>query len=382
MEELLNKKIGVLGGGQLGKMLCQASATLGIQLHVMDKSKSFPAGLVAPSFYEGDIQNYNDVMSFGKDKDILTIEIEGVHTGALKELESLGKLVFPQPHIVEMIKDKGSQKLFYQENNMPTSPFIIVDNWDEIKSKVIEKTIKIPFVQKARSGGYDGRGVHIVRTVEDLDNLLQTPSLIEEIVNIEKEISVIVARSSTGEIHSFPVVDMEFHPTANLVEYLYSPSSCPVEIQNHATTIAETVAEKMGIVGLLAVELFYDAEGNILINEVAPRPHNSGHHTIEANVTSQFEQHIRAITGLPLGNPEIIIPSVMTNILGEQGFTGPAVYQNMIACLETPGVHVHLYGKKETKPFRKMGHITIVDKDLQEAIEKAKKVKSLLKVIT
>lgn len=382
MNSYLDQKIGVLGGGQLGKMLAQAASPMGIQLYILDKDRSFPAGQVAPHFTEGNFKDYDDVMAFGSDKDIITIEIEEVNTDALVDLEKMGKKVYPQPSIVSLIKDKGTQKLFYRNHNLPTSPFNLYGQWEDIITDIENGTLVYPFVQKARSGGYDGRGVQVVKGPEDLGRLLQVPSLVEDLVEIDREFSVIVARSSNGEISSFPAVDMEFHSTANLVEFLYSPSKIPIDFQNQATRIAEKLVTELEIVGLLAVELFLDIHGEILINEVAPRPHNSGHHTIEANVTSQYQQHIRAITGLPLGSTRSNLAAVMVNVLGEDGYTGRAHYQNIEECLKIEGVYIHLYGKEMTKPFRKMGHITIVSENLDRAIEKAKIVKNTLKVIT
>ena len=382
MKSYLNQKIGVLGGGQLGKMLCQAASPMGINLYILDAAPTFPAGLVAPQFTQGDFNNYDDVLNFGKDKDIITIEIENVNTDALVKLTLMGKKVYPQAPIIELIKDKGLQKSFYKKHHLPTSDFELYDDHLSILNDVKNGTLKIPFVQKARSGGYDGRGVHIVKTKSDLDNLLECPSVVEDLVKIEKEIAVIVARNTKGKINSFPVVDMEFHPTANLVEFLYSPSKLHIDLQNQVTRIAEQIVRELEIVGLLAVELFLDENGRILINEVAPRPHNSGHHTIEANITSQYQQHLRAICGLPLGSTRTIQAAVMANILGEDGYAGDAIYKNIEECLSEDGVYLHLYGKAQTKPFRKMGHITAVAPDLDEAIEKARKVKNLLKVIS
>lgn len=379
---MLNKKIGVLGGGQLGKMMCQAVSEMDIRLHLLEQNDSFPAASVCPDMTWGDFKNYDDVMAFGADKDILTVEIEAVNTEALHELEKQGKEVYPQPAILDMIKDKGLQKQFYADHNIPTSRFELFDNADAVRTAVQEGKWTIPFVQKSRKDGYDGQGVKIVRTTEDLDHLLDTPCLLEEMIVLEKEIAVIVARSSKGEVKAFPVVEMAFHPTANLVEYLFSPSVLTEDIQNQAIQLAEKLIEKMGIVGLLAVEMFYDKSGNLLINEVAPRPHNSGHHTIEANITSQYEQHIRAIAGLPLGDTAIVSPAVMINVLGAEGYRGPVVYQNIEKCLEISGAHFHIYGKKDTKPFRKMGHVTVVDQSLDKAIDKANFIKDNLKVIS
>ncbi len=373
-------KIGILGGGQLGKMLCEAASPLDLDIHILDKSREMSAGKICPNFTEGDFNDYDDVMAFGKDKDVITIEIESVNHEALAQLEKQGKKVYPQPRNIALIKDKGAQKIFYKENNIPTSPFTLYNDADEIRKAVSSGDLSIPFVQKARTGGYDGRGVHVVKTSDDLDNLLPVPSLVENKVDIHTEISVVVARTPSGHMASFPVVEMEFHPTANLVEYLSCPSNLSGSIQQEAIAIAENIASRLEIVGLLAVELFYDNEGKILVNEVAPRPHNSGHHSIEGNITSQFQQHLRAILDLPLGDTRLIKPSVMINILGEEGYTGDAIYENMEECLQLSGVYIHLYGKSTTKPYRKMGHTTITSDTLEEAIEKAKFVRRTLKV--
>lgn len=376
------KKIGVLGGGQLGKMLGQSASMMGLQMHVLDTDKSFPAAASCMSFTEGSFKNYEDIMAFAEDKDIITVEIELVDTNALHDLEKQGKKVYPQPHILDMIKDKGLQKQFYQERSLVTSEFILASDASEIKQWVLDEKLTIPFVQKARTDGYDGRGVHIVRNFSDLQDLLDVQSVIEPLVDIEREIAVIVARNPQGDISSFPVVDMEFHPTANLVEYLFSPSRVSEEIQKEAIKLAESIAKEMKIVGLLAVELFLTNDHELLINEVAPRPHNSGHHTIEANITSQYEQHLRAICGMPLGDTQLTQPAVMVNLLGADGHTGIAHYENIDECLATSGAHIHLYGKSITKPYRKMGHATIVNQNLETAIEKATFVKDRLKIIS
>lgn len=379
---MLNKKIGVLGGGQLGKMMCQAVSEMDIRLHLLEQNDSFPAASVCPNMTWGDFKNYDDVMAFGADKDILTVEIEAVNTEALHELEKQGKEVYPQPAILDMIKDKGLQKQFYADHSIPTSRFELFDNADAVRTAVQEGKWTIPFVQKSRKDGYDGQGVKIIKTQADLDHLMDVPSLLEELVDIHTEIAVIVARNEDGEIRSFPTVGMEFHPTANLVEYLYSPCNVDMKIQEKATQLAERIADNMGIVGLLAVEMFLTKDGKILINEVAPRPHNSGHHTIEANITSQYEQHIRAIANLPLGDTDILQPAVMVNVLGHPDHKGPAVYDGIDHCLSISGAHFHIYGKAITKPYRKMGHVTIVDDALEQAIEKAKFIKENFSVIT
>lgn len=379
---MTDEKIGVLGGGQLGKMLCQAASQLGIRLHILDKDDSFPAYGICNDFSFGNFKKYDDVIEFGKDKDIITVEIEAVNTEALAVLESQGKKVYPQPHILDLIKDKGAQKSFYSEHKLPTSKFELFENKADVRQAVEAGRWSVPFVQKSRRDGYDGQGVKIIKSAADLEELLDVPCLLEQLVSIDKELAVIVARNNSGQLRSFPVVEMEFHPTANLVEFLFSPTECSQSIQEQATAIAENLTQQLGIVGLLAVELFLTTEGELLINEVAPRPHNSGHHTIEANNTSQYEQHIRAILDLPLGNTDTSSPAVMVNILGDKEHKGPVQYAHVEEALAIEGAHLHLYGKAMTKPFRKMGHATITNSDLGTAKELARKFKKTLKVIS
>ena len=382
MTDISKIKIGVLGGGQLGKMLYQAGSRMSMHISCLESSTDVPAAIVCPNMVKGDITNYDDVLKFGSDKDVVTIEIENVNTDALYALEEKGIKVFPQPSLLEIIKDKGRQKEFYKQNGFPTAPFGLYNDADDIRKAVVDGYLTYPFVQKSRTEGYDGRGVFVVRTEADLDALLDTASVVESMVHIDREISVIVARNTYGQLKTFPVVEMEFHPTANLVENLFWPSALDEETQTNAINIAGALAEKMGITGLLAVEMFVDKQGQILINEVAPRPHNSGHHTIEACATSQYEQHLRAITGLPLGDTSITMPAAMINLLGEPHFAGPTRYRGLENVLELSGVYPHLYGKKETRPFRKMGHVTITGNTLSEAKEKAKIVQNTLKVIS
>jgi 5-(carboxyamino)imidazole ribonucleotide synthase len=379
---MISKKVGILGGGQLGKMLCQEASKLGIRLNILEKDDSFPAAGVCPDITYGDFKNYDDVLAFGRQMDVITVEIEAVNTEALHKLEQEGKKVYPQPHLLDLIKDKGTQKSWYSEHKLPTSPFELFADADAVRQAVRDGKWDIPFVQKSRKDGYDGQGVKVVRTESDLDDLLDVPCLLESLADIDKEIAVIVARSVSGEVKSFPVVEMEFHPTANLVEFLFSPSNISDKQKESAREIAESIATKMDIVGLLAVELFLNKDGRIWINEVAPRPHNSGHQTIEGNITSQYGQHLRAILDLPLGDTAERGASVMVNILGEDDYRGPVYYDGLTECLKLSGANIHLYGKADTKPFRKMGHATIVDESLEIAIKKAKQLKSTLKVIT
>ncbi|MCB0645684.1 MAG: 5-(carboxyamino)imidazole ribonucleotide synthase [Saprospiraceae bacterium] len=374
-------KIGILGGGQLGRMLVQAASPLDLNVYVMDKSSDYPAPDIWPYFFEGDFSDYNHVLEFGRTVDVITIEIESVNVEALHQLEAEGKVIIPQPSKLELIADKGLQKQFYADQGLPTSPFLLCHS-DEIPSLVEQGKITIPFVQKLRKGGYDGRGVMVVRSAEEVSQVLQGDSLIEELVSIQKELAVIVARGMDGEITSFPVVEMAFHPTANLVEFLFAPSRLPLDKQEEATRIAIACAEKMDIHGLLAVEMFEDENGRILINEVAPRPHNSGHHSIEACITSQYEQLCRILANLPQGKTDLIQPAVMINLLGEDGYSGKVKYQGLGEVMKLGGVYPHIYGKKSTKPFRKMGHVTVLDSNLDEAIKKARTVQNTLKVIS
>lgn len=370
-----NFKIGIIGGGQLGRMLIQSGIDLNITFSVLDPDPQAPCHQLAP-FTCGKLTDYQTVWNFGQDCDLITIEIENVNTRALADLEKAGKKVFPQPAIIELIQDKRKQKQFFKDHQIPTADFLLVENREE----VLRHQSYLPAVNKLGREGYDGRGVQLLRSKEDLTKAFDAPGLLEKLIDFEKEISVIVSRNEAGEIASFPAVEMVFHPEANLVEYLFSPAKLNEEVAMHAKEIAEHVIQSLGLVGLLAVEMFVTKDGHVLVNEVAPRPHNSGHQTIEANVTSQYEQHLRAILGLPPGDTSCTASSAMVNILGEEGFTGLARYEGLNEVLSLAGVHVHLYGKKQTKPFRKMGHVTLVDPDLESLKKKANFVKQTLKV--
>jgi 5-(carboxyamino)imidazole ribonucleotide synthase len=375
------QKIGILGGGQLGKMLCLAAADWDFKTYILDASPDYPAGQVSTGFTAGDFNNYDDVLAFGRDKDILTIEIEHVNTDALRELERLGKIVHPSPRALDVIKDKGLQKEFYRENQIPTARFELFENEKQLKKAVESGKWQLPLVQKTRTAGYDGKGVAILRTAEDLEKkLLSGACLAEELAPIQTEIAVVAARNASDEVAVFPPVEMDFHPEANLVEFLLCPARISPLVAAEAEALAEKVIRTFDICGLLAVEMFLTTAGQLLVNEVAPRPHNSGHHTIDSATTSQFQQHLRAICNLPLGATEQISPAVMLNLLGEPGHKGPVFYEGVEACLALGGVHVHLYGKALTSPFRKMGHVTITAATAEEAIEKATFVKEKLKV--
>ncbi len=377
----INKTIGILGGGQLGRMLYESITPWNINIHFLDKDSSFPAGKICPQFIEGDFNNYDDVVTFAKGKDVIGIEIENVNTEALKVLEKSGISCFPQPNILNTIKDKGLQKQFYKTNNFPSSEFQLLEGKDEIINYLKDRKISFPFVQKARKEGYDGRAVQLIRTEDDLDKLMDVPSVIEDLVDIEKELSVIVARNELGQIEVFPTVEMVVNPKANQLDYQLCPADISNDDNQEMNNISKRLVEKWNLVGLLAIEFFISKEGEILINEVAPRPHNSGHHTIEACNVSQFEQLGRALLGISLIKPKLVHPSVMINLVGSEGYTGKATYVGMEECLEDDNIFVHLYGKDITKPYRKMGHITIIDENIENAIKKAKFVKNLVKVI-
>jgi 5-(carboxyamino)imidazole ribonucleotide synthase len=369
-------KLGILGGGQLGRMLIQSGIDFNINFAVLDPDPQAPCHQIA-EFSCGNLTDYDTVIMFGQSCDLITIEIENVNTAALKDLVRQGKKVFPQPELIELIQDKRLQKQFYKEKGIPTADFILMTN----KEEVIKNKNFLPAVNKLGKEGYDGRGVQVLRDEKDLSKAFDAPGLLEKLIDFDREIAVIVARNEKGEIASFPAVEMAFHPEANLVEYLFAPAQISNPISDEAQRIAKWVIEELRLVGLLAVELFVTKDGKVLVNEIAPRPHNSGHQTIEANVTSQYEQHLRAILNLPLGDTQTLIPSAMVNLLGEEGYSGLAQYKGFEEVAAMAGVHVHLYGKKMTKPFRKMGHVTIVDADRESLKKKARFVKDTLKVI-
>ncbi len=371
-------RLGILGGGQLGRMLIQQAINYNVTVKVLDPDREAPCRKLCDEFVTGSLNDYETVYAFGKKVDLLTIEIEKVNVDALEQLEKEGVVVYPQPRVIRLIQDKGLQKQFFKENDIPTADFQIIASPKDLQNA----TIPFPYIQKLRRDGYDGKGVYKVVDESYLENAFAEPSLIERWVDFEKEIAVIVARNEKGDIETFPMVEMEFNPEANLVEFLIAPSTLSFEIQQEAANIAKKIAESLKIVGLLAVEMFLDKSGQILVNELAPRPHNSGHQTIEGNVVSQFEQHLRAIFNQPLGDTDCLNNAIMINVLGEAGHEGPAVYQGIEKVLKCPGVYIHLYGKALTKPFRKMGHVTIVDADREKAIERARYVQNTLKVVS
>lgn len=369
--------LGILGGGQLGKMLLQELSRMDIRTAVLDPSSFSPCKGRAQVFEVGDLKDFDTVYQFGKLVDVLTFEIEHVNVEALARLAEEGVKVFPSAQLLTVIQDKRLQKEFYRDHNIPTSPFFVY----EAKMDLINRELQFPCVQKLATGGFDGRGVNILHSREDVPELPEGPGIIEDFIAENREISVIVARSINGETVAYPPVEMEFHPTANLVEFLFSPTTLSEAEAQKAEQIALDVANALNLVGILAVEMFVRPDGEILVNESAPRPHNSGHHTIESSHTSQYEQHIRAILGLPLGSVRARSAAVMVNLLGEPGNTGYVEYEGIEEVLKMEGVYVHIYGKKQTRPFRKMGHVTIVADDLQAAREKAYIVKNTLKAV-
>lgn len=370
--------IGILGGGQLGRMLLQAAIDYNLHIHVLDPDSAAPCSPLAHNFTVGSLTDFDSVYRFGEDLDLITIEIENVNTDALEALAKEGKTIYPSVEVIRLIQNKIHQKEWMKKNDIPTSDFVTIEN----KAEINHFKNKLPFVQKLATGGYDGRGVQIIRNESELEMAFDAPSLLEDLVKIQKELAVIVARNESGEISVFPSVEMVFHPTANLVEYLLCPAEIPQHIENDAKNLAIQVVKKMNFVGLLAVEMFWDENGNVLVNELAPRPHNSGHHTIRSCQTSQYEQHLRAILNLPLGSTEIFMPAAMLNLLGADGFSGPVKYQGIEEILKIEGVFPHFYGKKITKPFRKMGHVTILEKDKEKMHEKIRIVQNSLSVIS
>lgn len=375
-------KLGIICGGQLGRMLGIAASNWDITTYVLDADENCPSSKTCDKHILGHQMNYDDVYNFGKQVDMLTFEIEHVNLEALRKLKEEGLKIFPDPDLLATIQDKGLQKQFYKEHGIPTSPFDLFESKESILEGLNNGAISYPFVQKSRAAGYDGKGVAVIKSVEDLNKLMDTPSMVEDAVDIDKELSVIVARNQEGETKCFPIVDMVFNHEANLVDYLLCPANVSDSIEYRCQQIALNIAEKLDLVGLLAVELFLDRRGNVIVNECAPRTHNSGHHTIESNYTSQFEQQLRAILNYPLGDTKIKSPAVMVNLIGEDGCRGPVVYDGFEKVLRIEGAHPHIYGKAETKPFRKMGHITVLGESIDEAVKKAKEVKRTIKVIT
>ena len=375
-------KLAILGGGQLGKMMLYETRKYDIQTLVLDPSEEAPSKISCNYFEKGDLMDYDTVLNFGRKADVVTFEIESVNIEALKQLESEGIKTYPSASTLEKIQNKAVQKEFYQDNQLPTATFKRFKALDDLKTDVENGTQKLPFVWKSATGGYDGKGVSVIRRKEDLENLSEGECIAEDLVPFKNELAVIVARNPSGEVKTYPVVEMEFHPTANQVEYVICPARISDEVAEKARKTAENVSEAFEHVGLLAVEMFQTENDEILINEVAPRPHNSGHYSIEASYTNQFEQQIRAILDLPLGNTDSKVGGIMVNLVGSENHEGEVQYENIEEIMKLDGVTPHIYGKKITRPFRKMGHVTIVNKDISEARKIAEKVKNSIKVIS
>ena len=377
-----NFKLGILGGGQLGKMLLFDTRKFDIQTYVLDPSDDAPSKIACNQFFKGDLMDFETVYNFGKKVDVLTFEIELVNLEALLKLENEGLKIYPSPKTLKLIQNKGIQKDFYSEHAIPTAKYKRFDNLKSLIVDILDSKTKLPFVWKCTEFGYDGNGVKVIRELSDLDNLANVECIAEEMVPFKNELAVIVCRNSSGEIKTYPVVEMEFHPEANQVEYVICPARIDAKVAEKARAIALHVSEKFNHVGLLAVEMFQTEDDEILVNEVAPRPHNSGHYSIEASYTSQFENHVRAILNLPLGNTDSKVAGIMVNLVGEDGFSGQVVYENIEKIMGIDGVTPHIYGKRETRPFRKMGHVTIVNEDMVEARKIAEEVKNSIRVIS
>ena len=373
--------LGILGGGQLGKMLLTETRKFDITTKVLDPSPDAPCRIACNTFVQGNLTDFNTVYNFGKDVEVLTIEIENVNVEALEKLQTEGVKVYPSPQTIKNIQNKATQKQFYATHDIPTAPFQVFQNTESLKKAINEQQLTLPFVWKSARFGYDGNGVKIVRQLTDLNFLPNDQCIAESLVPFKKELAVIVARNAKGQVRTYPVVEMEFHPEANQVEYVLCPARIEEAVAQKARTIAIQVAQAFEVVGLLAVELFQTENDEILVNEVAPRPHNSGHYSIEAAYTNQFEQHLRAILNLPLGSTESKVAGVMVNLVGAEGYQGKVVYENIEQIMAMEGVTPHIYGKKETRPFRKMGHVTIVNPNINKARQIAEQVKNTIRVI-
>jgi 5-(carboxyamino)imidazole ribonucleotide synthase len=375
-------KLGILGGGQLGKMMLYETRKFDIHTKVLDPSEEAPCKISCNEFQQGDLMDYDTVYNFGKKVDVLTIEIENINLDALEQLEEEGIKVYPQSQTLRTIQNKATQKLFYVDHDIPTASFSRFAYTSEIKDSISNGGMQFPFVWKCTQFGYDGQGVKVVRNLKDIDGLPNVECIAEEMIPFKNELAVIVVRNPSGQVVTYPVVEMEFHPEANQVEYVICPARIDDKVAQKANAIALKVSEKMNHIGVLAVEMFQTEDDQILVNEVAPRPHNSGHYSIEASYTNQFEQHIRAILDLPLGNTASKVAGIMVNLVGAEGHTGNVVYANIEKILKMEGVTPHIYGKKQTRPFRKMGHVTIVNNDIAKARKIAEQVKQTIKVIS
>ena len=375
-------KLGILGGGQLGRMLLAETQKFDIHTSILESNKKAPCAEICNTFVVGDLLDFDAVYNFGKTVDVLTIEIENINLDALDKLEQEGLTIYPKPKDLRIIQNKARQKNFYVDHQIPTAEFSHYAYLEELIHSFENNIIQFPFVWKAARFGYDGNGVKIVRNIEDLASLPNVECITEKLIPFKNELAVIVARNAAGEVKTYPVVEMEFHPEANQVEYVICPARIAPKVAEKAREVALKVVSDLDFIGLLAVEMFQTEDDKILVNEVAPRPHNSGHYSIEASYTNQFEQHLRSILNLPLGNTASKVAGIMVNLVGSAGFSGDVIYQNIEEILKIDGVTPHIYGKKETRPFRKMGHVTIVNADIDRARAIAQKVKETIRVIS
>jgi 5-(carboxyamino)imidazole ribonucleotide synthase len=369
-------KAGILGGGQLGRMLLQEAANYPVEVSVMEKDPSCPSAKLCHHFIPGDINNYNDVIRFGEGLDVITIEIENVNVEALFVLEKKGCRIIPKPEALRTIKNKILQKEFYALHQIPTAAYKVLQNREELNNNIDF----LPAVHKLATGGYDGKGVQIIKKQEDIPLGFDAPAVLEKMISIDKEIAIIVAVAENGKTAIYPPVEMFFDPILNLLDLQLCPASMPEKTLWKAEAIALKVARKLDSPGIFAIEMFVDKEGNVWVNETAPRVHNSGHHTIEAHYSSQFDMLWRIILNYPLGNTAMIMSSMMVNLLGAEGYSGKTHYEGLEEILSIPDVFVHLYGKTDTKPGRKMGHATIISNEKQELIHQANKIKSTLRI--
>jgi len=369
-------RLGIIGGGQLGKMTAQVAKRMGFYVTVLDPWPKCPAEHIADVQIVGDLYDADKLRELAMASDVMTYDVEHIDTQVLKDLQVQGHVIYPSPDLLEVIQDKYKQNQYFEKNSIPTPRFMAVD---KLTPDYLAQT-RFPIVQKARKGGYDGRGVVILHGMEDIENALKVPSVIEEFVDFTKELAIIIARSPSGETACYPVVEMMFDDRTNICDIVTAPARIDEATAKRAQQIALHAVESFAGVGVFGVEMFLTRAGEILVNEIAPRPHNSGHYTIEACITSQFEQLIRAISGLPLGATNLLKPVAMLNLLGEPEYSGSPRIEGLQKALAIPGVSFHLYGKEVTKPFRKMGHVTVIDDDLEQAIAKVYQVKDILKI--
>ena len=375
-------KLGILGGGQLGKMLLQVTSRLSIKTNILDPSEDSPCKNLCNEFETGNLMDFDAVYQFGKKCDLVTFEIEHVNIEALEKLESEGTKVYPTSKTLKIIQNKNLQKQFFIDNNIPTSDFYYFKSPKDFKNSLHKNQISFPCVWKKTKFGYDGYGVEIIKSIEQIDNLPNEECIIEEFIPFEKELATTIVRNYSGDIQIFPLVQMDFNKESNQVEYVVCPAQVNREIKDLANALAMKVSKSFKHVGLLAIEMFLTKDNKILINEVAPRPHNSAHYSIEACENSQFQQHINSILNLKLGSCKSNNNAIMVNLVGEKGYSGPVIYQGIEKAMEQSNVSVHIYGKSNTKPNRKMGHVTVTDENLKNGLKKAKSVKNLIKVKT